>query len=112
MGTTLELARRVVETHLDDIPKEAIERAKELLIDFIGTCMAGNQTFTGNAINNFVRQMRAKPEATIIGGKFRTVAPYAAYANAVLCHCNEMEDVGMRGAFAATHLLADALALG
>jgi len=112
MGTTQELAGRVVETRLEDIPKEAIERAKELLVDFVGTCIAGTQTFTGKTVNNFISEMEARPESTVIGTKLKTVAPYAAYANAVLCHCNEMEDVGMRGAFAATHLLADALALG
>lgn len=112
MGITQEVAKRVVETRLEDIPKEAIERAKELLIDFVGTCVAGSQTFPGEIVTGYIREMEAKPESTVIGTKLKTVAPYAAYANATLCHCNEMEDVGMRGAFAATHLLADALALG
>jgi 2-methylcitrate dehydratase PrpD len=112
VGTTQELARRVVETQLDDIPKEAMERAKELLVDFVGTCVAGSDTFTGRTITRYVREMGAKPEATVIANKLKTVAPYAAYANATLCHCHEMEDVGMRGAFAAAHLLAAALALG
>lgn len=112
MGTTQEIARRVVETKLDNIPKEAIERAKELLIDFVGICVAGADTFPGKVINKYVKGIGARREATVIASKYRTVAPYAAFANATLCHCNEMEDVGMRGAFAATHLLADALALG
>jgi 2-methylcitrate dehydratase PrpD len=112
MGTTQELARRVVATQLDDIPKEAIDRAKELLIDFVGTCVAGSDTFTGRKITKYVREMGSKPEATVIANKLKTVAPYAAYSNATLCHCHEMEDVGMRGAFGAVHLLADAFALG
>ncbi|MBI2831491.1 MAG: MmgE/PrpD family protein [Chloroflexi bacterium] len=112
MGTTLDIAQYVVDTNLEDIPKEAVERAKELLVDFVGTCVAGAPTFPGRTVNKYVKEMGARPESTVIGSKFRTVAPYAAFANATLCHCNEMEDVGMRGAFAATHLLADALAMG
>lgn len=112
MGTTQELARLVVETHLKDIPKEAIERAKELLIDFVGVCVDGSQTFPGGIVNRYIKEMGARHEATVIGSKFKTVAPYAAYANATFCHCNELENVGMKGAFAATHLWADALAMG
>ena len=111
MGTTLELAKRVVETNLEDIPKEAVERAKELLLDFVGACVSGSQTFPGKTMCKYVRDMEAKAEATVIGCKLMTVAPYAAFANATLCHCNEMENVGMRGSFAALHLLAVAIAL-
>ncbi len=112
MGVTQELARRAVETRFEEIPKEAVERAKDLLVNFVGASAAGGETFTGRTINRYVIEMGARPEATIIANKVQTVAPYAAYANATLCHCNEMEDVGMLGAFAASHLLADALAMG
>ena len=112
MGTTLDLAPRVVETKLEDISTEAIERAKELLIQFVGTCISGSQTLPGKIMSKYVRDMEARAESTVIGCQLKTVAPYAAFANATLCHCDELEDVGMRGAFAATHLLAVALALG
>jgi 2-methylcitrate dehydratase PrpD len=112
MGVTQELARRAVETRFEDIPRAAAERAKDLLVSFVGTSAAGGQTITGRTIIKYVVGMGAKPEATIIAHRAQTVAPYAAYANATLCHCNEMEDVGMRGAFTASHLLAAALAMG
>ncbi len=111
MGVTQELAKRAVETRFEDIPIEAVERAKDLLVNFVGISAAGGTTFTGKTITAYVSDMDARPEATIIAHKIRTVAPYAAYANATLCHCNEMEDVGMRGSFAASHLLASALAM-
>jgi len=112
LGTTMELATRVAETKFEDIPKKVVERAKEASLDLIGRTMAGNKTFPGKVVVNYVKEMAAKPESTVMGAKMKTTAPYAAWANASLSHTLELEDVGKHGSFDATAMLCVVFALG
>ena len=112
MGTTQELARYVVEAKFEDFPTEAVERAKELFIDFIGSSLGGTTTRLGKTITEYVREMGAAPEVGVIGCGFRTTAGNAAWVNTGLAHVLELESMGARGALNPAPLLAVALAVG
>jgi len=106
------LARHAAETNFDDIPKEVIEHAKLEILDLVGRTMYGNKTFPGKTIADYVREMGSVPEASVLGAGFKTMAAYAAFANASLGHCLELEDIGEGGTFDATGILCSVLALG
>lgn len=111
-GTTMWLARHAAKTSFDDIPKEVIEHAKEEILDLVGRTMCGNKTFPGKTIVDYVREMKSAPEASVMGAGFKTTAAYAAFANASLAHCLELEDIGENATFDATGILCSVLAIG
>lgn len=111
MGTTEQLVRFLVNTKYSDLPKTTEERAKELILDFARACLGGIKSPIGKIVLERIKNVGARPEASIIGGKFRTTAAYAAYVNAVLDHALELEAVGSIGPNVAQNIAA-VLALG
>lgn len=94
MGTTEIIARFMVDTSFDDIPKDAVRVAKELLLDCVGAMLGGPSTEPGRICINYARETGGTPEATVVGGGFRTSAQNAAFANGSLAHALELEAVG------------------
>ena len=112
MGTTEELAKYVVEAKFEDFPPEAIDRAKELFMDFVGGTLGGSDTRLGKTIAEYVREMEAKPEVGVIGCGFKTTASNAAWANTFIGHVLELESIGIGGSLNPAPLIAVALAVG
>lgn len=97
MGTTQQLVEFLVKTDYSQLSESTGERAKELVLDFARAAMGGSRSPLGNIVANRIRGVAAKPEASVIGSKFKTTTAYAAYANAVLDHAPELECVGTIG---------------
>lgn len=94
MGVTAELSQFVARAALEDIPPACVDRAKLLLIDFVGATLAAPRNGTAELVVDHVRGMEAKQQAGVIGYGFKTVAPYAALANSTLNHVTELEAIG------------------
>lgn len=112
MGTTEQLAKYVAEAKFEDFPKEAVERAKELFIDFVGAALGGSTTRLGKIIVDYVRDMKSAPEAGVIGGRFKATMGNAAWTNTFTGHVLELESIGIGGRMNPTPLLAVALVVG
>src|SRR6266542_1234983 len=96
MGVTETLTRFLVDTTHEDFPREVVERAKVLAIDFVGGALAGCRTHVSNIYTEYAKEMAARPEAVIIGKNFRTTAQYASYLNGIFNHSTELEAVSQR----------------
>jgi 2-methylcitrate dehydratase len=94
MTTTEKLAHLVVSSGFKDVPKEAVEFTKELIIDFVGAAVAGSKTRAGEIITDYIKRDRGAPEASILGGGIRVPCTAAALANGTLAHATELENVG------------------
>ncbi len=94
MGATELLARFIVESSLDRMPPQAIRTAKEAILDCLGVTLAGAATPEGRIITDFVREVGGHPVAVVIGGGFRTSAPWAALANGTMGHAEDYDDSG------------------
>ncbi len=112
MGTTKQLADFLVKTRLEDVPQEIVQKAKDLFMDFVGGCLPGTQITPGKIATEYVREMGAKPEATVVGGGFKTTAQYAAFVNVTLDHCSELEAIGLNYCLNPSSALAVCLAIG
>ena len=112
MGVTETLARFLVQTTYDDFPREVVDRARELAIDFVGGALAGCHTHVSNIYVDYAKEMAAKPEAVIIGRNFRTTAHYASYLNGIFNHSTELEAVSQRTAPNPLAVIATSFALG
>src|SRR6266446_10287667 len=96
-GTTEQLIQFLVDTNYSHLSEAARERAKELVLDFARAALGGGTSPLGKIVLERIKNVGARAEASVIGGKFRTTSAYAAYANAVLDHAPELEAVGTVG---------------
>ena len=108
-----DLARSVVQTKLEDIPKEAIYIAKMFVIDTLGVALAGS-TATGCAeVVKMIKEQGGRPDSSILiyGGK--APAQEAAFANSMMIHGRDFDDTheGPVGAHCNVSVLPAALAL-
>lgn len=109
MGATEEIARFVVNTDPNSIPGEALNAVRENCFDGAGVILAGASQPVGKIITRFVRNRAGAPEATVLGGGFRTSAPDAALANGTMGHALDYDDLG---GHVTSYMLPALLALG
>lgn len=81
----------IARTRFEDLPAEAVAKAKTFLLDTIGVGLAG--TADGNAarVRAAAAQWGAADEATVWGSGARLPAPSAAFVNAYLVHSLEYD---------------------
>lgn len=93
MRVTQQLATFVQQTDYDDLPAAAIARAKQAIIDTVGTTLAGATDPAGDILTRYVTAMGGVPQATILGKGVRTSAPQAALVNGTMAHALDYDDV-------------------
>jgi 2-methylcitrate dehydratase PrpD len=108
MGPTEALARFVVETRLRDIPQQAIETSKLVILDALGVTLAASVHPAARIITEYVRDAGASPRAGVIGTNLRTEPSLAALANGTLTFILDYDD-DLHGS---THTIAAALGVG
>ena len=92
MGSTDKLARFVLDTDFQDIPREAIELSKRLFLDCMGSALAAVGEPTGRIIQEYIKEIGATEEARLIGTSIASSAPNAAFANGVMAHAISFDD--------------------
>lgn len=88
------LCRFVAELGFDAIPPRVIEFAKGLLIDWLGSALAGKGAPPVEALERFAAAMGpADGPSTIVTSRRRTSPYFAAMVNAAASHVVEQDDV-------------------
>lgn len=108
MSPTESLARFVVETRLEDIPRKALENAKLVILDALGVTLAGSQQPAARILAAHVRDLGARPRASVIGTNVKTAPELAALVNGSSAFILDFDD-DLHGSI---HTLPAALALG
>jgi len=93
MNETITIAQHAAELKLASIPGKILEEMKILLFDYLGVACGGTRTESGKIAAEFAGSLAEKGEATIIGFGYRAAAPEAAFANAIISHSIELDDV-------------------
>ena len=62
-GLTEYLADFITSVSFEDIPGEAIQNAKNAILDFIGVAVAGSRTLNAEIIINHVKELHENPVA-------------------------------------------------
>ncbi len=91
-SVTHRVADLVVDTRYRDLPAEATRMVKNTTLDTLAAITAGTASSTGKVITGYVRGLVGNPEATVIGGGFKTNGPQAALANGTMGHALELDD--------------------
>jgi 2-methylcitrate dehydratase PrpD len=76
-----------------ELPSQARERAKELVLDFLGVAARGSGEESSRAVAAFVREAQPAGGAMVIGARLRSSAAWAALANGTAGHAIELDDV-------------------
>jgi 2-methylcitrate dehydratase PrpD len=93
-ASTAALCRFVAELQFAEIPPRVIQFAKGLLIDWLGSALAGKGAPQVEAIEAFARVMGPQVGASTIVTSRRKTSPYfAAMVNAAASHVVEQDDV-------------------
>jgi len=94
MTLTRDLAEIIVKTAFEDIPKAAIEIARQACLDAIGTTIAGadEPTGIGRITIDYTRLLGGTPEASVFTAGLKTSVLNAAYANGTMCHALDFDN--------------------
>ena len=90
--STGEIANFVTQTSYNQIPHEALTRAKWCILDCLGVSLAGSKESAGRIMIDYVKDLGGKPEATAIASGFKTSSPQAALVNGTLAHALDYDD--------------------
>jgi len=75
-----------------DVPTEAVDITKKLVMDQLGLQMRGATLPNVAAVARLVAAAGGTPESTVIGTRLRASAPSAAYANGTFGHACQYDD--------------------
>jgi 2-methylcitrate dehydratase PrpD len=112
MNPTERLANFIVNVSGADIPAEAFERAKWAVADGVAVILGGWRAI-GPRVASFARNMGGRPDSTIIGSGEHAAPSQAAWANAVMSHILDYDDINENmGGHPTGPVLSAVLALG
>lgn len=84
-------ASHIARARFEDLPAEAVAKAKTFLLDTIGVALAGTSDGNVARVLAAASQWGAGTEATVWGSDARLPAPSAAFVNAYLVHSLEYD---------------------
>jgi 2-methylcitrate dehydratase PrpD len=91
-GITRRLAEFVEKTRISHIPGPVVQKAEQLITDFLGVTTAGAVEPPSQIIQGFIREQDAAGKSTIIGTSLRSQSTWAALANGIAGHALDFDD--------------------
>ena len=112
MNLLEQIANYTLSLRLDDIPADALELAKRIVFDSIGTGLGGYQRDLGQQAARYASAMLPGDQATLLGKGERVSLEGAAFSNAVLIKILGMDDSHRSAGHIASQVVPVALAVG
>jgi 2-methylcitrate dehydratase PrpD len=86
MEETKTLAKFAAQLRYENLPKDSIDKTKELILDQLGCQIAGSVLPWSKLAYEFATESRGPQESTIVNSGFKTSAQDAAFVNAAFGH--------------------------
>ena len=112
MDATEKIARFIVDTGYEDIPREAVEKAKRTALDCLGAALAGVVEPVSQTITGYVTKLGGPPQTSVFGAGLKVSVPDAALANGVIAHALDYDDCGVKIGHPTVLVLPAVLSLG
>jgi 2-methylcitrate dehydratase PrpD len=112
MRATEKIARFIVKTGYEDIPGDAVEKAKRTALDCLGAALAGVAEPVSETITGYVAKLGGPRQASVIGAGLKVSAPDAALANGAIAHALDYDDCGVKIGHPSVLVLPAVLSLG
>jgi 2-methylcitrate dehydratase PrpD len=110
---TEKLAAHAVKVRYQDLPPEAIEKAKDCILDQIGVELIGSTLEWNKIAYQYVADMGGRGESTVVNYGIQVPALDAAFVNATFGQGCELDDVGFAaGGHPSAATVPVALAMG
>lgn len=93
MSIAEEIADKIVHTRYEELPPEAIRWAKVAILDTLGVTVAGSREPLSNVVGEVLGEEGGHPECSVLGLDRKTSALNAAWANGVLSHALDYDDI-------------------
>lgn len=91
-GFTTRVATEVIALRFDDLPEQALTRARHVLLDWLGAAIAGSVEPAGLIAQEIASEPGSRPVASIVGTRLRASPRDAALANAIAAHALDFDD--------------------
>src|SRR5262245_64292240 len=112
MGATEKIARFIVDTGYEDIPRDAVEKAKRTALDCLGAALAGAVEPVSQSITGYVTKLGGPSQASVFGAGLKVSVQDAAMANGVIAHALDYDDCGVKIGHPSVLVLPAVLSLG
>jgi len=112
MGATEKIAQFVVNTSYEDIPSDAVEKAKRTALDCLGAALAGVTEPVSQTITGYVTKLGGPPQASVFGAGLQVSVADAALANGSIAHALDYDDCGVKIGHPSVLVLPAVLSLG
>jgi 2-methylcitrate dehydratase PrpD len=93
-GITEQLALHTAKVRYEDIPPEAIEKAKDCILDQLGVELIGSTLEWNKIAYRYVAEMGGRGESTVVNYGDKVPTLDAAFVNATFGQGCELDDVG------------------
>lgn len=93
-GVTRKLAHYASSLRYEEIPREAIEKARDCILDQVGVELIGSTLDWNKIAYHYVLEMGGRAESTIVNYGTKVPALDAAFVNATFGQGCELDDVG------------------
>ena len=112
MAATEKLARFIVDTGYENIPHDAVEKAKRTALDCMGAAIAGVGEPVSQTITDYVTKLGGPPQASVFGAGVKISVQDAALANGSIAHALDYDDCGVKIGHPSVLVLPAVLSLG
>ena len=112
MGATEKIAGFIVDTGYEDIPRDAVEKAKRTALDCLGAALAGVVEPVSQAITGYVTKLGGPSQASVFGAGLKVSVQDAALADGVIAHALDYDDCGVKIGHPSVLVLPAVLSLG
>ena len=83
----------ICKARYEDLPEPVIDAVKKAVVDTVGAALAGSSAPMGKMVADMAQHRGGRPESTIWCHGDRAPASEAAFANAIMGRCRELDDV-------------------
>jgi len=111
VNATETVARFIANTRYENIPRPVLDATRTIILDGVANVLAGSTQPVLEHIRRYVDRLGGRPDCTVVGAKFRTNAPLAAFANGAAMHVLDYEPQGIPSTHGTSTLLPGILAL-
>jgi len=112
MRATEKIARFIVDSGYEDIPRDAVKKAKRSALDCLGAALAGVPEPVSQTITGYVTKLGGPPQASVFGAGLKVSVADAALANGSIAHALDYDDCGVKIGHPSVLVLPAVLSLG
>jgi 2-methylcitrate dehydratase PrpD len=94
---SMTLAQYAASTSIEAIPAEVRARARQVILDEMGSARFGRQSMAGDLAARYARSLAGPGESRILGTRLRVPAQHAAFANGAAGHGDEVDGTHVVG---------------